>query len=989
MRRAARLLLAPLLLLPLASAAQEAVGVRVGNHPSYGRIVFDWPSPPSYQVEQRGDRVLLHFNADGPVDLSGARRPPRNVAGVAATGEGIEITLRPGTRLRHFRHGPKVVLDLLDPAQSGPAAEGSAGQPRTRPDRGLVAARASAPRPAPASPVPAPMVRSAPLAAAVPEPTARSVPPAPPAPTSAPAPVAAVPGPVVPPAVPRPGPGPAIPAVAAAPPAVLPPPAALRVRLLAMPGRPRAALVPFGPDTGLALLRRGDTILAVFDSAQPLDVSALRRDPVLSAMVATELPGGTQIALPLASPAVLRARRIDGAWVLEAAQPAVAGGAAGEDAANPVSVELTDDDRDRLLLRAVRPGKVVALTDPETGLPLLVGTVRDPGQPMIQPRRLPEADLLETLLGVAVLARADMITLRPGQDGFTLAAAGSARLALDPAAVEGAQAPAMTRLFDFPKLPMPQLLERLRSEQAAIAATAPLARLALRQAASRTLLALGLPQEAQAMLALALAEDPRAAEDAKLAALTGIAAVLAGRPAEASGLEHAGLPERDELILWHAALAAMRGQSEAAAAGFAVTLPLLLGYPEGLRARLLPLATEALIEAADRAALSRLVAGGGNDPDLVLARAALAEAEGRPEEALAGYDAVAQGRDRRVRARALRRGVELRLASGRMDAQQAARALEATLFAWRGDEHELSARRRIAELRRQAGDPRGALALLRETERLYPERAASLHPAAQDAFHAALEQESPLGAVALFDAYPEMLQGDARAEATIVLLAERLLALDLPDRAATLLRRAAEGATQPAKAALGLRLARLQLAEQDAVGARTALAETEGSPLPAPLAQERAVLAARAEARLGNRAQAIAALQALGAEGAEPLAELLAEAQDWSGAAAAFATHLRASLPKAPARLEEAHRRALLRQAALLALSGDGAALAALRAEYAPRMRGGMLAEPFDALTADPLRGLADLPRLQRELQLFRRLPARLEPLRAASLATR
>jgi hypothetical protein len=33
--------------------------------------------------------------------------------------------------------------------------------------------------------------------------------------------------------------------------------------------------------------------------------------------------------------------------------------------------------------------------------------------------------------------------------------------------------------------------------------------------------------------------------------------------------------------------------------------------------------------------------------------------------------------------------------------------------------------------------------------------------------------------------------------------------------------------------------------------------------------------------------------------------------------------------------------------------------------------------------------GLADLPRLQRELQLFRSLPIRLEPLRAASLATR
>ena len=62
---------------------------------------------------------------------------------------------------------------------------------------------------------------------------------------------------------------------------------------------------------------------------------------------------------------------------------------------------------------------------------------------------------------------------------------------------------------------------------------------------------------------------------------------------------------------------------------------------------------------------------------------------------------------------------------------------------------------------------------------------------------------------------------------------------------------------------------------------------------------------------------------------------------------------------------------------------------AALGAEFAPRLAGGPLAEPFVALTADTPRSLADLPRLQRELQLFRSFPARLEPLRAAGLATR
>jgi hypothetical protein len=133
----------------------------------------------------------------------------------------------------------------------------------------------------------------------------------------------------------------------------------------------------------------------------------------------------------------------------------------------------------------------------------------------------------------------------------------------------------------------------------------------------------------------------------------------------------------------------------------------------------------------------------------------------------------------------------------------------------------------------------------------------------------------------------------------------------------------------------------------------------------------------------------VAVLQALGLAGAEPLSELLVEAQDWSGAAVALRPHLRAALPAAPAPLAEQHRRLVLRQAAILALAGEDAALAALRAEHAARMQGGALAEAFTLLTADPLRGMGDLPRLQRELQLFRNFPMRLEALRAGGPVTR
>lgn len=951
-----------------AALAEERIGVRVGDHPGYGRIVFDWPRAPAYRLEQAGETVTLQFPDGAAIDLPGVRRLPRNVLGVAATARGIEITLRPGARARHFRHGPKVVVDLVDPAAEQATGARTAMRERTR-----VAARleSQVPRPA-ASQAPSPVEPPppAPSAASQPPPPVEPAPPVPSAATQPPG--------SEPPAI----------APAVSEPASVLTPMALPLRLVTGPGGGRAVILPFPAGTGAAVLRRGDLLLAVFDVAVPLDLSALRGDPVFGGAEAVLLPNATLLRLALAPPATLRPWKEGNAWLLEAVRPAAASDGQDPSRNRPLVPSVEPGAAPRLLLRATQPSRVVPLTDPESGLPLLVGTVGEAGQAVPVSRRLPEMDLPATLLGAAVLARADSVTMHAAPDHFTIAAAAGGRFALDTVEAEGMAGPAMTRLFDLPVLPVPQQLERLRAQQAAIIAAPPLARLPQRLAAAESLLALGMAHEAQAMLGLALGEDPRAAAEPRLAALSGAAALLAGRPAEAGGLQKSGLPESDELTFWRAVLAVTQGEPRRAAPGFAATLPLLLAYPPHLRSRLAPLVAEALAEAGELDTLRRLLAATAPE-ELSLARAMLAEAEGRTEDALAAYDVLARGRDRRARARALRRAVELRLAIGRIDAKAAAQALESTLFAWRGGEEEFAARLRLAELHRLAGEPRRALTLLRETETLYPDRVQQARPEMTEAFLAALAQESPLTAVVLFDTNLDLLPNDSRAESAVLLLVDKLLALDLADRASGVLRQAAERATGPARAGLGLRLAKLRLAEGDAEGAKAALTASAVPDLPPALLLNRNITMARAEARDGQVSQAVERLRALGPPGAEALAELLINAQDWTGAAAAMAEHLRAALPAAPEPLTDSHRLLLLRQAAILALAGDTAGLALLRSQYADRMQGGRLAEPFAALTADPLRGLADLPRLQRELRLFQGMPARLEALRTGGPVTR
>ncbi|MFO0185107.1 MAG: tetratricopeptide repeat protein, partial [Alphaproteobacteria bacterium] len=445
---------------------------------------------------------------------------------------------------------------------------------------------------------------------------------------------------------------------------------------------------------------------------------------------------------------------------------------------------------------------------------------------------------------------------------------------------------------------------------------------------------------------------------------------------EARQLENPQLPSSDETTLWRGFLAAARGDHAVAGPAIAASLPLLLSYPRPLAQRLVPIAIESLAAAGEITAANRLADADPDNPSLHLARGMVAEADGRIDDALAAYRQAMRGRDRLRRARAIRRSVELRLAVGQLDAAGAIAELEAALFAWRGDADELNARIRLAELQREAGNGRGAFELLQETQRFVPERDNDLRPHLRAAFASALHSAPPLNAAAFFDAHPEFLPEDEAGIRSVLVLADRLAALDLGDRASAVLRDALARLTDPAaRRPVSTKLAAIRLAEGDAPGTLAALdAATDGNGQEV----ERAILRGRALARAGNRRLAEGVLSELGDDGAEALAEIRAAAQDWRGAASAMMQHLDAKVPPPPAPLNPTMRRDLARAAAYAAMANDTATLGQLRDTYGARMQGGPLAEAFTLLTGDSLRGVQDLPRLQREISQLRLLPERL-----------
>ncbi len=510
-----------------------------------------------------------------------------------------------------------------------------------------------------------------------------------------------------------------------------------------------------------------------------------------------------------------------------------------------------------------------------------------------------------------------------------------------------------TRHFDFLEQPRDVALQRLSRLVVDDAMAPPLARGQRRQDVARALLSLGMGAEAQALLQMAAADDPAQPASPDNAALTAIAALLAHRPDEAGGLDDRRLPDTDDIEFWRAyRQAQLQPRSPSAATQFAATLPLLLRYPPGMSRRLLPAVAEALVEGGETDAATALLRARKDDASLDLARGMLEQARGDTDAALATYDRLAQSQDQRVHARAAARAVYLRFAAGRIDAREAADRLDGLQYAWRGDQFEEELRDRLVALRQQSGDWRAALSLLRENAARSPDNPA---PRARltDAFAAflrgsAADSMTPLVFVSLVNENADLLPAGPDGDALESRLADRLLALDLPQRAGPLLDKLMKAApTGAGRAVFGARLAVMRQREGDVRGMLEALSASEAPDLPKELAVRRTMLLANAQALSGDTQHALGELATLDSPAAdEARAAILERANNWPAAQKALADYAAKTVPP-DGPLDETQRRTLLRLATAAARAGDDVSLAALRRTHTARMGSGPLADVF------------------------------------------
>ncbi len=634
-----------------------------------------------------------------------------------------------------------------------------------------------------------------------------------------------------------------------------------------------------------------------------------------------------------------------------------------------------DGDQAVLRFAVSGGGRIQWITDPDTNERLAVVPVAEQGVGVARAHRYPQFVALPSQQGVALLPISDSLEVAAARSGVLirdrnglLVSNAKIRAARpgDPNAVLTGH-----RLFDLPAWRQQDdetFLERkhaLMQQTIKSSSDAPeLAHLDL----ARFHFSWGLATETLGLLEVVASEAPRFAEDPQSLLMTGVSAfILHDYDRAAEILSHPALASEWEALLWQAALAAVAQDWQAAASAFELSDGLIGAYPPRVANRLQLLAAEARLGIGD--------SGGASEYLISLTRGELSSNEEASTKYLLGrrffldedFDLAAKiWREIKdhgygaARVRARLGLLELALAEGRMDRHEVTKELEHLRYSWRGDQFELTILLRLGELYHEDRQYEEALRTYRFAASHYPDSARSAGVTGQmrDIFTKVfLDEEAtpvaPLKALAIYEHFKELTPAGRDGERVIERLADRLVEVDLLEKAANLLDdQVAYRLEGEERARVGARLAVVRLLDQQAPRALQALDDTRVQSIPQGLADQRRHLRARALAAMGRREKALALLNNdTSVEAVELRAEIQWEAGDWSS----VASSLRQLVPKDPpdGPLGERQARIVLNLAIALTLADDRVKLIDLNKRYGGPMSGTPKGEIFALLAND------------------------------------
>lgn len=962
------------------------IKVRAGQHINYTRLVFDWPIKVPYRIKRNGNTAILVFSRAARFDFKALKLRPTSFikdakAEVKDKISTVKLSILSSSKIRHFLSGSKVVLDVRMPNDPN-KVESSASLPKSKKpkesklDTNITSATNRPTRlvPASASTI---KIEKKPISNALTKKTLPVVVDKQSVQTNT-SKKASVNKPK---RITKQGSLPFLPTsqvVSNSP-----------VKSSAPPADAVTLRFDWDDPVGAAIFRRAGNLWVAFDKLKTIDIKPLRiaGKKFIKGIEQMGTSKATVLRFSIKKGINPSVRRDGLAWLLDFSRQKIV-------PQTPLIVKAQPNSPvgSRLFVPVIEPRNPIGITDPVIGDNLVILPVIPLGHGIGLEYIYPQVGFLPTLQGIVIKPRVDDIRARPMREGVEVTSAGGLKIsAVSPEEEANRLKGPLSTILDLEPWKVegveffrPRKHELLYAISRSKGPKLEEARLNL----ARFYFSNGFNTEALAILETVGRKRPEIEQNPEYRMLRGGSKFLLGRYFEADrDFAHDQLRSIDEAALWRASIRAAVGNVSESALVIKRTEEIIRSYPQAIKIPMGQLVIESAlaIENVKRAkkTLDHLRMGKLSSKEmkqfdfqegLIIEKNAERAtdpilADEQFDAAAAKWDTVRKSEHQPSRQKATIARMELLLKRKKISRTEAIDDLENIRFSWRGDEFEFKLLRRLGGLYLEEGRYRDGLDRLRQAATYFRtnKEAPQVTQQMSNAFAKlylddAADALPPIKAIAIYDEFKELTPAGERGDKMIQKLADRLVGVDLLDRAIKLLKSQIQFRLKGnEKARVGAQLTLAHILARQHVKALKVLDATDIADMPLRLSSQRRHLKAKALMALNKRETALAVLNDDKSRDAELLrAEIFWNARNWSKASQSLHLLLRDSGAKQSKSLDDRQKAYVLNFVIALTLSGNERGLRRARKDFSSKMSESRLKDAFSLITATNARGVLD-----------------------------
>lgn len=630
----------------------------------------------------------------------------------------------------------------------------------------------------------------------------------------------------------------------------------------------------------------------------------------------------------------------------------------------------------QIFIQASDIGRKVEFEDPDIGDMLVVLPTLRQSTGVAQKYSYAAAEILETAQGIAISPLSDNVIIDRFRDGVAIRSTGNSLLSasrLSRATGIGNDAQiGFARLIDFESWRIGTSWEYRKNKSRLLyelSLTDEEGANSVRWKLARYFLAHGRAAEALGILRLMLKQDELLEQNGEFRAVRGVANFKQGRlELAAMDLASQELAAEQDAELWRAMVAEARGKHEDALEFYRRGKDVMGTYDEYDRAELQLAVVRAAIETENLELaqeeldlMNGLTLTEGQLSETIYQSARIAEIQGQTDIAQTQFDDLTEASERWIAARARYSRTKFGLKNGDIDAATAIDQLERLRFAWRGDRFESLLLNDLANLYFDNKQYEIGLETLRQGVSYYPELARDKKMSLKmgEVFRSLFldgmaEEMTPISAISLYYKFRELTPLGNEGDMMIRRLADRLVSVDLLDRASDLLDYQVKARTEgAARAQIAANLAKIHILNRKPDAALEIIRATREPRLPEDILANRRNVEARALIELGRYEEAEVLIEEDRSADAEILrADVFWGSKNWTQLVPTIRRLMGDGWRRNEA-LTELQRLNLIRLSISMTFTEDRAGLIEMRRRYGSQMRQGDFANAFELLTND------------------------------------